>query len=212
MTLPRFYPVLDTGALARRDADLLATAEELLEAGARILQLRHKEYFSRELFHTAETLAGLCREAGALFVVNDRADYARLLDAALHVGQDDLPPGDARAIVGGSSVIGFSTHNEGQLRAAAAEPVDYLALGPIFATANKLNPDPVVGVDELRRLRPLSLLPLVAIGGITMENAAEVWSSGANSVAIVGGLFSAEGRLLAREWTRLVECCYDTNQ
>ena len=91
-----------------------------------------------------------------MFVVNDRADIARLLDAGLHLGQDDLSPADARRVLGDGAFIGFSTHNEAQLRAAADEPVDYLALGPIFGTSSKLNPDPVVGLDELRRLRSLT--------------------------------------------------------
>ena len=98
-----------------------------------------------------------------------------LLDAGLHVGQDDLPPRDARRLMGADAVIGFSSHNVAQLCAAGGEPVDYVALGPVFATASKRNPDPVIGVEEIRRCRPLVDKPLVAIGGITRENALEVW-------------------------------------
>jgi thiamine-phosphate pyrophosphorylase len=132
-------------------------------------------------------------------VVNDRADVAKLLGAALHLGQDDLAPSDARRILPASSIIGFSTHNEQQLRAGDAEPVDYLAIGPIFATGSKQNPDPVVGVDRLRALRALTQKPLVAIGGITRELAPQVFQAGADSVAIIGDLFP-NLRARAEEW------------
>ena len=188
MILPVFYPVLDSELLTRRGFDVAPAAEAVLEGGARILQLRHKAFFSRDVFAQAERIARLCDESGALFVINDRADMAMLLGSALHVGQDDLPPAAARRLLGDGVAIGFSTHNEAQLRAAADEPVDYVAFGPIFGTASKLNPDPVVGVDELRRLRPLSAKPLVAIGGITRSTAREVLAAGADSVAIIGDL------------------------
>jgi thiamine-phosphate pyrophosphorylase len=124
--------------------------------------------------------------------VNDRADFALLLEAGLHIGQDDLPPRDARKLMGSQASIGFSSHNSRQLCAAGGEPVDYVALGPIFATSSKRNPDAVVGVEELRRLRPLIEKPLVAIGGITLENAAEVLRAGADSVAVIAGLLPPE--------------------
>jgi len=201
----RFYPVLDTEAAWRRGTGPTAAAAAILEAGARILQFRHKGFFSRELFEEAQEVAGLCRQAGAVFVINDRADIARLLHAALHVGQEDLSPSDARLVVGAEAVIGFSTHNEAQLLAAAAEPADYLALGPIFGTMTKLNPDPVLGAEELRRLRPLTERPLVAIGGITRANAGAVLDAGADAVAVVGDLFPEDGNIRARaeEWVRL---------
>jgi thiamine-phosphate pyrophosphorylase len=103
-------------------------------------------------------------------------------------------------------MLGFSTHNEAQLRAAASEPVDYLALGPIFGTSTKLNPDPVVGVDELRRLRALTTRPLVAIGGITRANALSVLDAGADSVAVIGDLFPDDGNIRGRveQWISLV--------
>jgi thiamine-phosphate pyrophosphorylase len=136
--------------------------------------------------------------------VNDRADIARLASAALHLGQDDLTPTDARRVVSAGTIIGFSTHNERQLREAANEPADYLAFGPIFGTVSKQNPDPVVGVEELRRLRPLTDRPLVAIGGITRANAPDVLAAGADSVAVIGDLFPDDGDIRARveEWIR----------
>jgi thiamine-phosphate pyrophosphorylase len=200
MKLPAFYPVLDADLLPAVPA-----AEALLEAGARILQFRHKSFFSRRAFEEASRIAELCRRSGALFVVNDRADIAMLLNAALHLGQEDLMPADARRILPATSIIGFSTHNEQQLRAGDAEPVDYLAIGPIFPTGSKQNPDPVVGVDKLRALRRLTQKALVAIGGITRELAPDVFAAGADSVAIIGDLVPnpctpALLRARAEEW------------
>ena len=199
--IPAFYPLVDTGC----GLPAAAAAEAILEAGARILQFRHKGIFSRQVFEEAERTASLCRDAGALFVINDRADIAMLLGAALHLGQDDLPPADARKIMPPDRIIGFSTHNADQLRAGDREPVDYLAIGPIFGTTSKLNPDPVVGIDGLRALRPLTRKPLVAIGGITRETAPAVFDAGADSVAIIGDLYpqpltKASLRARAEEW------------
>jgi thiamine-phosphate pyrophosphorylase len=203
--LPKFYPILDPEIAARHGIDAVIAAEQILEGGATILQFRHKGFFSREVFAQLESVAQLCRAAGALFVVNDRADLAALTGAALHLGQDDLTPTAAHQVVGAKTLIGFSTHNEHQLRAAAAEPADYLALGPIFGTSSKDNPDPVVGIDELRRLRPLTDRPLVAIGGITRANAHSVLDAGADAVAIIGDLFAGDGNVRARtqEWIAL---------
>jgi thiamine-phosphate pyrophosphorylase len=195
--LPAFYPLLDADRVSA-----IPAAEALLEAGARILQFRHKSFFSRQAFEEASRIAELCQRSGALFVVNDRADIAMLLNAALHLGQDDLAPADARRILSPGSIIGFSTHNEKQLRAADAEPVDYLAIGPIFATGSKQNPDPVVGLDQLRSLRKFTRKPLVAIGGITRELAPKVFEAGADSVAIIGDLYpNLPSR--AAEWVAL---------
>jgi thiamine-phosphate pyrophosphorylase len=205
MRLNSFYPILDTDTAARRGIDPVSAASAILEGGARMLQFRHKGFFSGDIFDQAREIAALCRDADAIFVINDRADVARLLDAGLHLGQDDLSPDDARRVLGERSFIGFSTHNEGQLRAAAEQPVDYLALGPIFGTSSKANPDPVVGLDELRRLRGFTLLPLVAIGGITRANARSVLEAGADSVAVIGDLFPEDGNIRARveEWLQI---------
>lgn len=191
MKLPRIYPILDTGSLAARGVPLVTAAAAILEGGAGILQLRHKEHWSRAVFDQAREVARLCREAGAQFIVNDRADFALLLDAGLHVGQDDLAPRDARKLMGADATIGFSSHNAGQIAAAGGEPVDYVAFGPVFATASKRNPDPVVGIEELARCRALVDKPLVGIGGITLENALSVLAAGADSLAVIGGLLPA---------------------
>ncbi len=189
MPLARFYPILDRQIAARYGWGSVDAARAILGAGARILQFRHKGSFTRDVFEEMERVAELCREHRAQFVVNDRADLARLLDAGLHLGQEDLTPSQARIVTGPEMWIGYSTHNADQLRAAAQEPADYLAIGPIFGTASKENPDPVVGIEGLRRLRPLTDRPLVAIGGITRTTAASVIEAGADSVAVIGDLF-----------------------
>jgi thiamine-phosphate pyrophosphorylase len=188
MRLPRVYPILDSEALTRRGIAMETAAAAFLEGGAGILQIRHKGHWSREIYASATQIAKLCREAGVQFVVNDRADFALLLDAALHIGQDDISPRDARQLMGTEAIIGFSSHNPTQLCAAGGEPVNYVALGPIFGTISKLNPDPIVGIEELRQCRSLTDKPLVAIGGITLENAPDVWRAGADSAAVIAGL------------------------
>lgn len=188
MTLPRVYPILNTAALDRAGIGIVEAAEAFLEGGAEILQFRHKAFWSREIFAEAEKVAGLCRQANGLFIVNDRADYAALLGAGLHLGQDDLAPTDARCVVAAGTAIGFSTHNPDQMRAAESEPVDYVAFGPIFQTASKEQPDPTVGIETLRTVRALTRRPLVAIGGITRDNAALCWKAGADAVAIIADL------------------------
>lgn len=185
-------------------------AEAWIEGGARILQFRHKTFWARHVYEQAGAVAQLCRQAGVLFIVNDRADFAALLSAGLHLGQDDLAPADARKVVGGDSVVGFSTHNETQLRGAATEPVSYVALGPVFATGSKLNPDPTVGLDGLRAWRRLTARPLVAIGGISRATARSVWEAGADAIAVIGDLYPQEptpASLRERmvEWQQLAE-------
>lgn len=206
--LPRFYPILDTAALGARDCPVLGAAEGLIEAGVRILQYRHKTDWTQDHFGTARRLATLCHEAGVLFVVNDRADFARLIGAALHVGQNDLPPAAARRIIS-DEVMGFSTHNRAQLMRAQKEAVEYLSIGPIFATNSKAQPDPEVGLDGLRQLRGLTEKPLVAIGGINPLNATDVLTAGADSVAAIAGLLPEKCsrktlRKSASEWLQVL--------
>ncbi len=212
LRLPRLYPILDTAWLDRVGLAPERAAEVMLEAGVGVLQLRHKGHFSRALFQAAERIADLCRRAGALFIVNDRADVARLLDAGLHVGQDDLPPAEARRLLGPERPLGFSTHNREQFAAALQEPADYLAFGPIFPTASKENPDPVVGLDLLPALAEQARRagrPLVAIGGITRTRALEVLAAGAEAVAVISDLLPqpctpAALRQRVEEWLRLL--------
>jgi thiamine-phosphate pyrophosphorylase len=208
MGCPPIYPILDTQSLAARSCKPETAAGAWLDAGARILQFRHKGQWTRAVFAQAEGIARQCRERGATFVVNDRADMAMLLGAGLHVGQDDLPPAGARRLIGREAFLGYSTHNPSQLDAAAAEPVDYVAIGPVFTTASKQNPDPVVGLDELRKCRARYGRPLVAIGGITRETARAVFAAGADSIAVIGDLIpenctGANLRRRMEEWQQL---------
>jgi thiamine-phosphate pyrophosphorylase len=208
-TLPRFYPILDTGVVERAKLPLVDAAKAILDAGSKILQFRHKDHFHRQIFEAAREIGETCRRYGAVFVMNDRADMAVLLDAALHVGQDDLPAADARALIGRDRMLGFSTHNEAQLLASNAEPVDYVAIGPLFETGSKRNPDPVVGIGELGRLRLLTARPVVAIGGITRANCRSVFAAGADSVALISDLFPTgctldSLRRRTEEWMRVV--------
>ena len=184
-SLPRFYPILDTGAIGSRGALVFDVAQSFLHAGVRILQYRHKAEWSQRHFDEAEHIAEKCREAKATFVVNDRADFAHLLGVGLHVGQDDLPVKAARAVMGNAALIGRSTHNRLQFVWADEESVEYLALGPIFETGSKLRPDPSLGPEKLKSIRPLSRKPVVAIGGISLQNARELLDAGADSVAVI---------------------------
>ena len=207
-TLPPVYPILDTATLSRRNFDCIAAAGALIEGGARILQIRHKTFWDRNTFLLAEEIAGLCRAANVPFVINDRADYAAILSAALHLGQEDLTPADARRVVGSSAIIGYSTHNASQMAAAQPEPADYFAFGPVFGTLSKDRPDPTAGTEALRTVRALTTRPLVAIGGITRENAGTCFQAGADSVAVIADLFPetcTRQSLRARmeEWTRI---------
>jgi thiamine-phosphate pyrophosphorylase len=200
------YAILDGPVLASRGIAIEDAAEALLDGGIRLLQIRWKADWTRGVYDSAALVAKLCSKAGAMLVVNDRADIAALLRAGLHIGQDDLPPQAAREVIGPYAMLGLSTHNEAQFLRATDEPVDYIALGPVYRTASKLNPDPVVGVDELGRLRALTDTPVVAIGGITLDRAREVWAAGADSVAIVADLYppgctAADILRRAREWT-----------
>lgn len=210
MTWPRLYPILDTSVLASRGFSALGFAQAVLAGGAQVLQYRHKGEYTRERFAEAEEIGKLVREAGARYVINDRADVAALLGADLHLGQDDLPPGRARAIVGTKTAIGFSTHNEQQFLAGSAEPVDYVALGPIYATTSKERPDPVVGLEVLRACRRIAVKPLIAIGGITEETAELVLRAGADSLALIRpllplGATTSDVRGLVEAWRRLTD-------
>ena len=206
--LPRFYPILDTATLESRSCPVLTAAEALLEAGVKILQYRHKDDWTQHHFEEAKQLATRCENLGVLFVLNDRADFARLLRTALHIGQDDLPPLAARKVAG-DEVMGFSTHNQAQLQRGDSEPVEYLSVGPIFSTRSKPRPDPVTGLEGLRKLRDLTAKPLVAIGGIKLENACDTLEAKADSLAVISGLFpeTVDRKTLRRraeEWLTLL--------
>lgn len=199
--LPRLYAILDA-ALLRTSA--VSMAESLALAGVGLIQYRDKQLSATNLLAVSRQLVSILHRHGARFVLNDRPDVAALAGAGgVHVGQDDLPVEDARAICGRDSWVGISTHNEAQVREADATSADYIAVGPVFPTSTKQQADPAVGLDFVRRARAMTRKPLVAIGGITMENAVEVWRAGADSVAVARDLLAAaDPAARAREYLR----------
>jgi thiamine-phosphate pyrophosphorylase len=188
-TLPALYSITDERLSGLSHAEQVA---RLADGGARVVQLREKHLSPREFYREAEEALRVARERGVKLIVNDRADVALALGAdGLHLGQDDMPPEAARALLGDGAIIGFSTHNVAQAVEAARLPVDYVAIGPVFATSSKSNPDPVVGLEGVARVREaVGHIPLVAIGGITRENARAVLEAGADSVAVIGALLT----------------------
>jgi thiamine-phosphate pyrophosphorylase len=183
--LPPVYPITDTQISGLSHAEQVSL---LADGGATLVQLREKKLPAMDFYREAKAAA----ERGLTLIVNDRIDVALAVNAAgVHLGQDDLPPEAARRLLGDDAIIGYSTHNIAQARAAATLPIDYLAIGPIFQTATKANPDPEVGLEGLRAVRDaIGDIPLVAIGGITMANAASVIDAGADSVALISALLS----------------------
>jgi thiamine-phosphate pyrophosphorylase len=186
---PALYAILDPALSTFPIADL---AERLAGAGVRLIQLRDKRASARTIYLDSRQLIGRLAPLGVRVIVNDRPDIAAIVRAGgVHVGQDDLPVEAARRICGPSCWVGVSTHNLEQLRAADSTSADYIALGPVFPTSTKEKPDPVVGLDFLRRARQKTRKTLVAIGGITVESAGEVFRAGADSVAVIGDLVTA---------------------
>lgn len=187
---PRLYAIVDAGCFEGQFlfARIKKFATELASAGATLIQYRNKAGSAKDIVSQARELRRVL-PPDVTFFLNDRADLALACGAdGVHVGQDDLSPAGARLVLGNNKLIGVSTHNAEQLRMANEEPVDYLAIGPIFATRSKANPDPVVGLEGLRTVRKLTDKPLVAIGGITRENCRSVMDAGADSVAVIADL------------------------
>lgn len=188
--LPAFYPIIDTSVCRGRGIEPLALAGACLRGGARLLQLRAKDGPSAELLELADRLVILARPFGAAVIVNDRADVARMAKAAgVHVGQEDLPVEEVRVLLGANAVVGLSTHSEPQVDAAAATSASYIAVGPVFGTATKDTGYTARGLD-LVRYAARTGRPIVAIGGITLENAGAVYAAGAASIAVIGDLYT----------------------
>ena len=207
ISLPRFYPILDAGCFATSEA-LLRAAEQMVAAGARILQYRNKSGDAVRMLIDARELRQrvLYSESGdsVTLIMNDRADLCLAADfEGLHVGQDDLSPARARKIVGPNRWLGVSTHNNAQVIEANKTSADYIAIGPVFRTGSKVNPDPVVGLEGVREARELTSKPLVAIGGIARTNCAEVIEAGADSVAVISDL-TLDPRKSAEEFLRIL--------
>lgn len=190
MRIPRLYAIADSGALKRFGLGTLEYADALAASGVTLLQYRDKNATPQTVLRNASVIAEVFAGSGATLILNDRADLAALAGwDGVHVGQDDLSPEDARIAIGAGRIIGVSTHTESQVIAADAGVADYVAIGPVFATGTKLDAEPVVGLEGVRRARSLTRKPLVAIGGITRQNARSVIDAGADSVAVISGLF-----------------------
>jgi thiamine-phosphate pyrophosphorylase len=221
--LPRLYPILDASCFSNSD-DLLAAAGELAACGVTLLQYRNKSGNPRMMLEQARELRrrlptqdqnphfsqnqgemGHPRTDNSIrLVMNDRADLCLAAGfEGVHVGQEDLSPESVRAIIGAERWLGVSTHNPEQMREADLTSADYLAIGPVFSTSSKERPDPVVGLEGVRRARALTRKPLVAIGGITRVNAASVIEAGADSVAVIADLLR-EPRKSAEEFFRIL--------
>ena len=193
MILPHLYPILDAELLAARSLSLAAVASELRAAGITLLQYRDKNGSPQEILRACAILRNAFSSSSCHLILNDRADLAVLANFdGVHVGQGDLSPADARRVVGPDRIVGVSTHTDEQVRIADQSCADYIAIGPVFATGTKLNSDPVVGLDGVRRARALTRKPLVAIGGITRANARSVIDAGADSIALISALFDAQ--------------------
>jgi len=188
--LPRLYAIVDPLDTGR---DPVALAEMMLAAGARLLQLRRKGASSRELLALATRIAPTARRAGALFLVNDRPDIARAVDAdGVHLGEQDLPIDAARRVLGRDRIVGLSTHDVDAARAAVAAGADYIGIGPVYETTSKAGALAPRGIELVRAARAAVRCPLVAIGGITPANVADVLAAGADSVAMIAALVRAD--------------------
>jgi thiamine-phosphate pyrophosphorylase len=190
VSLPRLYAVLDTGVATGRGWTVADLGQAFLDGGAQLIQLRAKHLDARALLDAADRLVRLAEPAGARIIVNDRADVAAMCGAAgVHLGQEDLRPRDARALLGDRAMIGLSTHTPRQVDAALDEPIDYIAVGPIYGTSTKDTGYAAVGLDLVRYAeKAADTRPVVAIGGITLARAPEVLAAGAASVAVISDL------------------------
>ena len=189
MLLPKIYPITDTRISG---ISHVAQIEKLIEGGATFIQLREKYASPQDFYEAAKLALEFARKRGVKIIINDRVDIALALEAdGVHLGQDDLPPEQARKILGEKAIIGFSTHNLEQAIRAVQLPIDYLAIGPVYATATKENPDQTVGLEGIKTVRKVIRdFPLIAIGGIHHRNLAEIFKSGADSAAIISDLIS----------------------
>jgi thiamine-phosphate pyrophosphorylase len=185
----KIYPITDTRISGLTHAEQVLL---LIQGGATVIQLREKHRPPREFFAQAEEAIKVARSHRVSIIINDRVDIALALRAdGVHLGQDDMPPQAAREILGARALIGYSTHNRYQAISASTLPIDYLALGPIYATASKADSEPEVGLSGLREVRgAIGNIPLVAIGGITAENVQATLRAGANSVAVISAVLT----------------------
>lgn len=196
----KLYAITDTQLSNCSHAEIVS---RLLAGGAKLIQLRDKEASAKDLLDAARECLTLTRAAGATLIINDRVDVVLATGAdGVHLGQEDLTVAEARALLGPEKLIGISTHSLAQVEAALTTSANYIAIGPIFSTTTKANPDPVVGLELLRQARALTSLPLVAIGGITLAAAPEVIAAGANSLAVISALYPPPLLSLADDFAR----------
>lgn len=211
LTLPPLYAILDVESISARGWAPTDVCRAWLSAGVRLIQLRAKGLASGPFLDLADELADLCHEAGSLLIINDRADIAAMCGAdGVHLGQEDITPADARAVVGDSALVGLSTHDGQQVSAGTQAPVSYLAIGPVFATGTKNTGYDPVGLSNGQQAATMtraSGLPLVGIGGITLERAQDVLGAGVQSVAVISDLLIPSNlagvESHARAWVRL---------
>jgi thiamine-phosphate pyrophosphorylase len=188
-SLPKLYPITDVSISGLSHAEQI---ERLAAGGASLIQLREKNASPREFYRAALEAVLFAKRLGVQLVINDRVDIAIAVKAdGVHLGQDDLPPGFARMLLGEDRIIGFSTHTLDQALEADSAPVDYIAIGPVFPTSTKENPDAIVGPAKVHEVKLRISKPLVAIGGITLESARSVIDAGADSVAVISDLLAA---------------------
>ncbi|HMF91627.1 MAG TPA: thiamine phosphate synthase [Candidatus Angelobacter sp.] len=206
MKLPRIYPILDFSSFAVKPEPLgetLRFAEELLAGGATIIQYRDKSGETARMLACARELRRIT-QGKATLIINDRADICLAAQAdGVHLGQDDLSPTAARKILFEEGkkrsrplIVGFSTHNLEQVAQADTMPIDYVAVGPVFSTSSKANPDPVIGLEGVRQARAATQKPLVAIGGITRKNCLQAREAGADAVAVIADLLESPVKAL----------------
>jgi thiamine-phosphate pyrophosphorylase len=187
---PRLYPIVDQGLIESRGIALGRMAEELKAAGVMLVQYRNKVGESESILRHSSEMWEVFNGSGCRLMMNDHADLVGPAGfGGVHVGQGDMSPEEARRVVGAKRWVGISTHDDEQVRIANSTSADYIAVGPVFATGTKIDAEPVIGLDGVRRARALTGKPIVAIGGILRENARSVIEAGADSVAVISGLF-----------------------
>lgn len=197
LVLPKIYPITDVSLAGISHGEQVG---RLIAGGATFIQLREKHASPRDFFEAAKPAIEIARKNNVMIIINDRVDIARALGAdGVHLGQDDLPPNAAREVLGPDAIIGFSTHSVEQAIDAAGLRIDYIAIGPIFETKTKENPDPIVGLDGLAEVKKnIGNIPLVAIGGIDLDNVLDVLAAGADSIALVSAIIGDPALISAK--------------
>ena len=193
----RVYPITDVHLTGLSHSEQVA---RLIDGRATLIQLREKQLSPQEFFLQADEAVRFAHQRGARVIINDRVDVALAVKAdGVHLGQDDMAASGARELLGQKALIGLSTHNLAQAVRAIAQPIDYIAIGPVFTTTSKTDPDPALGLEGIREVRRrVGEFPLIAIGGITLDNAPAVFDAGADSVALISALLADPSQITAK--------------